>query len=276
MMPAVLRQFQGSFRGVCRRGSSSLVRLRTLQQKVGRTDLEFATLCTPMRTMLAYFQMTLGEFVGTFGWLYFGAHRRPELSLHHCLHNFVPQAVTKDCRGVHTVDSSLAEVSGEFRGSFRGVSGKFQGSSREVSGKFPGSFRGISGGVAAAWSACVLCSGRHGGKMRPSCNLFYCAHWVRHADPFSSHLFQTDVGLSLGFLCLFHKEFLSLTWPLDIDKRNNPYQWSKEVTVQCALLDWVWENYVGEGRFWHYFVCFSQFQPTSIPPQTLLSNTPEQ
>ena len=39
----------GSFRGVC-----------TLQQQqVGRTDLELARLCTPMRTMLAYFRMTV-------------------------------------------------------------------------------------------------------------------------------------------------------------------------------------------------------------------------
>ena len=56
----------GSFGGVC-----------TLQQQqVGRTDLELARLCTPMRTMLAYFRMTVlwgslwgvcGEFVGSFG-----------------------------------------------------------------------------------------------------------------------------------------------------------------------------------------------------------------
>ena len=55
----------GSFRGVC-----------TLQQQqVGRTDLELATLCTPMRTMLAYFRMTVlwgslaavsGEYQGHF------------------------------------------------------------------------------------------------------------------------------------------------------------------------------------------------------------------
>ena len=143
MMPAVLRQFQGSFRGVCRRGSSSLVRLCTLQQQVGRTDLEFATLCTPMRTMLAYFRMTVlwGSLwvlsddctLGPTG----GGSSR-------CTTVFIilsPKLLLKIVGGF--IRSTA--VWRKFQGSFGAVSGEFQGSFREVPGKFPGSFREVSG-----------------------------------------------------------------------------------------------------------------------------------
>ena len=57
----------GSFRGVC----------TSQQQQMRRTDFELATLCTPMRTMLAYFRMIVlwgslwgvcGEFRMTVLW----------------------------------------------------------------------------------------------------------------------------------------------------------------------------------------------------------------